>query len=414
MSARAVRGEARRAVPGMRSRVSKAGLGAFLGIALIVGSGQAAQAVTLPSEHSSPGAYQANGQVRALLTAGNHLWIGGAFDHLLTPAGGTGPVAPGIAALDPNSGDPVGGVNLPSLGGKGRFVYDFSQGPNGILYVAGKFTYQVGGHTYQNLIGIDPQTGAIRASFNTPELRSVYATSNSVLVGGSAMWAYAFGGARIGGFSPIVPKINQSIRGHNTPAQIRDIGVSGGWGYAVGQFDSINNKPAKVAIRFDPSNGHVDTWNLAGLTANSAAFGIQLVLSGPTLFVAAGGSDFTASYSAANGSQNWKTDTSGSTQDIAIWDQDTLIIGGHFDWVAQNGGSQQCGDNEHPNMQCLHQPKLSALSIQNGKVDVTWRPQICCLYNGVWILNVDNGRLNVGGQFTKAGGRNAKYYAMFD
>ena len=412
MPGRQVGGVARRAVPGMRSHASKACLGAFLGLALVVGSGQAAQAIALPSEQSFSGAYQVNGQVRALLTAGNHLWVGGQFDHLLTPSGGVGPAAPGIAALDPNTGDPVGGVNLPGLGGKGRFIFDFSQGPNGILYVAGNFTYVVGGHSYQNLIGIDPQSGAIRATFNTPSLRSVYATNNNVLVGGSALWAYAFSGGRIGSFAPVVPKVNDSLRGHNTPAQIRDITVSGGWGYAVGQFDYINNNPEKAAVRFDPSNGHVDSWHLGDLTASSAAFGIQLLISGPTLYVAAGGSDFTASYQASDGRQNWKTDTSGSTQSIALWGTDTLIIGGHFDWVALPG-EPACGDNAQPNTKCLHQPKLAALTTAGGRADTTWRPQICCLYNGVWILDAANGRLNVGGQFTKAGGRTADYYAMF-
>ena len=412
MSGRALNGVGLKAVPGLRNRLSKASLGAFLGIALIVGNGAAAQAITLPSDHSSTGAYQANGQVRAILSTGAHLWIGGQFDHLLTPSGATGPAVPSIAALDPNTGDPVGGVNLPALGGKARFVYAFSEGPNGILYVAGNFTYQVGGHNYQNLIGIDPASGAIKVSFNVPSLRSVYASTDRVLVGGSALWAYTLGGAKIGGFAPVVPKVNASLRAHRTPALIRDITVSGGWGYAVGQFDWINNKPAKVAVRFNPINGQVDNWSLSDLTPDSGAFGIQLVISGTTLFVAAGGSDFTASYRTTDGHQNWKTDTSGSTQDITLWDSGTLIIGGHFDWVALPG-SGSCGDNARPNKKCLNQPRLAALNTSNGQVITTWRPQICCLYNGVWKLDVANGHLNVGGEFTKAGGRAAKYYAMF-
>jgi hypothetical protein len=412
MPGRAVHGVGRRHVRRTSSRVTKGFLGAFLGLALIVASGPVAQASSLPSQQSSGGAYQADGQVRGILSAGGRLWIGGQFSHLLTPSGGTGPAAPGIAALDPNTGDPVGGVSLPSLGGNGRFVYDFSEGPNGILYVAGNFTYQVGGHNYQNLIGIDPQTGQIRAAFNTSSLRSVYAMSDRVLVGGSALWAYTLGGVKIGSFAPIVPRINTSLRSHRTPPQIRDIGVTGGWGYAVGQFDWINNKPAKVAVRFDTGNGHVDSWELGGLHGDSAAFGISLDIDGSTLYVGAGGSDFTASYRASDGRQNWKTDTSGSTQVVTIWDTDTLIIGGHFDWVAMNG-SGTCGMNSKPNKKCLNQPRLAALDASNGRVDSSWRPEICCLYNGTWALDVDHGHLNVGGEFTKAGGRTARFYAMF-
>ena len=68
-------------------------------------------------------------------------------------------------------------------------------------------------------------------------------------------------------------------------------------------------------------------------------------------------------------------------------------------------GSGTCGDNAHPNKQCLNQPRLAALDTSNGHVDASWRPQICCMYNGVWMLLVDGGHLHVGGEFTKAGGR---------
>lgn len=365
-------------------------------------------AVATPSQQADA-TYMANGQVRAIYAAGGHVWIGGTFDHLLTPTGATGPAAPSIAALDPSTSDPAGGVSLPALTGGGRFVYDFSLGPNGVLYVAGNFTYAGGG---KNLVGINPATGTIVATFSTPSLRTVFATSDRVLVGGSQLWAYAFSGAKIGGFKPLVPKIDGSLRAHPTPALIRDIGVDGGSGYAVGQFDSIDGSLQKMVVKFDPDTGSVDNWQVGGLTTHSAAFGIQLQIDDPYLYVAAGGSDFTAKYALASGHQYWKTDTSGSTQSVALWDSSTLIIGGHFQWVEYQG-SGQCGDNAHPNHQCLNQPRLAALDTSNGHVDDSWRPQICCLYNGVWKLMVDAGHLHVGGEFTKAGGRGQHYYARF-
>lgn len=367
-----------------------------------------ALAVSTPSQQADA-TYMANGQVRAIYPAGGHVWIGGAFDRLLTPSGASGPAAPGIAALDPGTSNPAGGVTLPALTGGGRFVYDFSLGPNGVLYAAGNFTYAGGG---KNLVGIDPGTGKIVATFNTPSLRSVFATSDRVLVGGSQLWAYSFSGAKIGGFHPLVPKIDDSLRGHPTPALIRDIGVDGGSGYAVGQFDSINGSLQKMVVKFDPDTGNVTNWQVAGLTTKSAAFGIQLQIDDPYLYVAAGGSDFTAKYALSSGHQYWKTDTSGSTQSIALWNSSTLIIGGHFQWVEYQG-SGQCGDNAHPNPHCLNQPRLAALDTSNGKVDDSWRPQICCMYNGVWMLMVDGGHLSVGGEFTKAGGRAQHFYARF-
>ena len=158
-----------------------------------------------------------DGQVRAIATAGGHLWIGGAFGHLLTSGGGQGPTAPGIAALDPSTSNPASGVSLPALTGGGRFVYDFSLGPDGVLYVAGNFTYQFGAKSYQNLVGIDPKTGKIVAAFSTASLRCVFAMPDRVLVGGAQLWAYSLSGAKIGSFKPLVPKVDNSLRHHRRP-----------------------------------------------------------------------------------------------------------------------------------------------------------------------------------------------------
>ena len=165
-------------------------------------------------------------------------------------------------------------------------------------------------------------------------------------------------------------------------------------------------------MKFNPANGAVLDWQLAAVTQQSGAFGIQLEIDAPYLYVAAGGSDFTAKYALSDGHQYWKTDTSGSTQSVALWSATDLIIGGHFQWVEYQG-SGTCGDNAHPNKQCLNQPRLAALDTSNGHVDASWRPQICCMYNGVWMLLVDGGHLHVGGEFTKAGGRSQHFYARF-
>lgn len=402
---------------GMRPRTAGRGRfrGSASGFVLVV---VAVWSVSLApaAQAASPSAntdvtYMADAQVRAIQPAGGRIWIGGAFGHLLTSSGGSGPAVPGIAALDPVTGAPAGGVSLPALGGSGRFVYDFALSGN-VLYAAGKFTYRSGGKTYKNLVGLNAQTGAIVSRFNAPSLRCVWATSTRVLVGGSRLRAYSPGGAKIGSFHELVPKIDDSLRGHNTPSLIRDIEVSGTTAFAVGQFDFINGQPKKVAVKFDPSTGNVSSWKVGAVDQQSGAFGIQLEIAGSRLYVAAGGSDFTAAYSVADGHQYWKTDTSGSTQTVVSWDANTLVIGGHFQWV-EFQGSGTCGDNKHPNTDCLHQPRLAILDAATGHVDTGWRPEICCLYNGVWKLAVDAGRLHVGGQFTKAGGRSQKFYARF-
>lgn len=366
-------------------------------------------AAATPSQ-SADATWMFDARVRAVQVVGQITWVGGAFDHYLRPDRSVASAAPGIAALD-GSGSPAN-VNLPALGGSGRKVEDLELGPDGNLYVAGKFTYQFGGKSRQNLVAIDPQTGSIQRGFNTPSLNAVAATSSHVYAGGRYLDAYFLNGGKDSGFRRVTPSINDSLRGHSTSPQIRDILITGGDLIAIGQFDFINGSGQKVAVRVDEDTGAVRSWKLANITQSSAAFGIKGLIQGTALVVAAGGSDFVASYGVSNGAQNWKTDTSGSSQAVAMFDSSTLIVGGHFQWIA-NGPNQQCGSNSSPNTSCLNIERLAALQFGNGSVIQSWTPQICCKYNGVWALDVGGGRLHVGGEFTRAGGRIQQYYARF-
>jgi len=129
-----------------------------------------------------------------------------------------------------------------------------------------------------------------------------------------------------------------------------------------------------------------------------------------TIYLAAGGSDFTAAYDFASGSQLWKTDTSGSSQAVRSY-QGALVVGGHFDWT-ESPATPQCGKNSDPTPGCYHTPKLVALDPATGTVLLDsvsgqpWNPGICCIYQGVWTLMADASgtSLHVGGAFTKAGG----------
>ena len=385
-----------------RSHLHRTGFVAALAAMLMLVTGQIALA--LPSEQPD-GTAGYDAKVRAVFEAGGNIWVGGAFDNRI--AVNAGP-AVAIDALDPQTGGAAAGVNPPELGGTNPIVYDFSES-GGVLYAAGKFTYPGG----KNLIGIDPSTGGTVQTFSTPVARTVMALSDRILIGKKKILAYSPSGGQIGSFNEPVALVDDSIRGHNTPSQFRDIGVvDDGDGIAVGQFDFVNGESQKVAVKFDVQTGAIRDWDLTNINANSGAFGIELELVGPTLYVAAGGSDFAAAYRVSDGQQVWKTDTSGSSQAIALWDADTVIVGGHFEWVAF-GGVNQCGSNGNPNTNCLHQPRLVAMDASTGAANDTWRPSVCCLYNGVWSLIVENGRLHIGGEFTKVGGNTQKFYARF-
>jgi hypothetical protein len=374
---------------------------------VLIAAGQASAGV--PSQQAD-----ATGMVDdtawSVTVAGGNVWVGGEFDHSLTSNGGSGGAAPGIAAFSLSSGAPAS-MRMPSLA-SGPIVYDQSLGSNGILYLAGKFTYQFGGSTRKNLVGIDPSSGAIVRGFSAPTLFSVLAMGERIYAGGSKLEAYRTDGGRDSGFRAVSSAIDPSLRGHGTPNQFRDLLAAGGDVVAIGKFDFINGNPQKVAVRIDADSGQPRSWRIGGIDQRSAAFGLAGRVAGDRLFIAAGGSDFTAAYRLADGGQIWKTDTSGSSQTLALFDTSTVIVGGHFQWVANSPG-QQCGSNQNPNRNCLNQPRLVALNASNGDALTTWRPQICCAYNGVWSVAATGGSLHVAGVFTRAGGRSQRNYARF-
>ncbi|MET0801489.1 MAG: hypothetical protein ABWZ53_10010 [Actinomycetota bacterium] len=349
--------------------------------------------------------WMVDGVARSVAVVRRSVWVTGAFDALLKPNGSSGRAVPGVAAFHRRTGVPT--VSPPGLGSS-PVVYDTSLGPDGVLYLAGDFTYGSGA----NLVGVNPTSGAIVRGFSTPKLWSVLATSDRIYAGGRRLEAYRTDGSQDAGFAPLVLQVDDSLRDHIASEQVRDLLLHGGDVIAVGKFDFINGQPQKVAVRVDPLSGQPREWTLEGIRQESAAFGLAGKLRGDRLFVAVGGSDFTAAYAAPGGRLVWKTDTSGSSQALSIFDRSSLIVGGHFEWVARRGG-QQCGDNAHPNPQCFHQPRLVAMRLATGRVIRSWTPRICCDYNGVWGLATGRRSLHVAGVFTQAGGRTQRGYARF-
>ncbi len=361
-----------------------------------------------------------NGKVRAIAQAGGHVWIGGSFTQALNASGQAAQAVNSLVAFDPNSGLLDTSVNQPDVtnGSAAATVYDAALGPDGKLYFAGRFT-AVNGQARKNVAAIDPVTGNLLAfDPGTAEATAIYASSTNVYVGTDRILSFAFNGTSTPDYTPPQVSVDPSLRGHNTPPQIRDITQVGSDVIAACQCDAITDtsgtRNVKALVKVDAGTGDWVNWRPSNLTDSSGAFGISLVThvapgGGPlTIYLAAGGSDFTAAYTESSGKQQWKTDTSGSSQAIT-WFQGDLIVGGHFNWT-QAPGSGSCGSNDSPNLSCYHTPKLVAMDPAKGGVLLVgsdpWNPGICCKYNGVWALltDADGVHLHVGGEFTKAGG----------
>lgn len=368
---------------------------------------------------TSPGATDmVNGTVRAIAQVGNDIWIGGSFTQVLDHNRNVIRAAGGLAVFDA-AGQLDTSVTLPVLtrAAGAATVFALSEAPNGTLYVGGAFD-TVNGTARKNLAAIDPTSGSLLGfKAGVGVVSSIDATSDAIYVGTDKLLSLLPGGGPTPGYTPPLLSTDASLRSHVTLPNVRHIVDAGDTIVIACQCDAITDShgthDVKAVAEIDASSGDLTSWTPANLPETSAAFGIDVLIhnfpgtSTPTVFLAAGGSDFTAAFDLHTGAQHWREDTSGSSQAIT-WYQDDLIVGGHYDWT-QAPGSGECGKNTRPNLKCYLSPHLVALNPTTGFPvlvgGVPWNPGICCHYNGVWtLLADDNGTsLHVGGEFTQVG-----------
>jgi hypothetical protein len=264
-------------------------------------------------------------------------------------------------------------------------------------------------------------------------LKSVLATASGVYGGGVKLKRFSLlGGNADPLFHQMTVYVDARLRGHATTAGIRDIEQIGVTELlVVGAFDWIDGQDAdhqkKVAVKVDAVTGLPQigpgSWSLACQCTrqDSAAFGLAVDVRGGVAYVAAGGNDWIGAFQADDGSLIWQTDTNGSAQDLAVYDDSTLIVGGHWTFIEDDGPSDEGGaecpprnaSNPDP---CWAQPRLAAISRTNGLPDTAWTPRMCCLYRGAWAITVDGTSVHVGGEFTSLDNATGpeRYYGRFD
>lgn len=403
-------------------------------IGLLLTVALATPAIALPGTTADAGVYMVDGPVvHDVVVVAGKAWIGGRFSNVLNGSGSQVASATGLTVFN-GDGTLAASLHsaLPALTGSSAKVYDMSLGPNGILYVAGTFGYSFGGKSYKNLVGIDPATGSVVAAYNAIGLRAVLATSDYVYAGGTSLQRYALsGGAASGSWHAMRAYIDSSLRGHSTAAIFREIEqISSSTLLVVGQFDWIDVKDAahekKVAVKVDVATGEPElgpeSWAVDCTCAdqNTAAFGLAIETADGIAYVAAGGNDWMGAFRISDGSRLWQTDVNGSAQEITLYDGSTLVVGGHWTSIEDDGAGDQ-GGNECPARSaasqepCWLQPRLAAISRTTGFPDASWAPNVCCLYRGVWALAVEGSMVHVGGEFTKLDGESGpeRYYGRY-
>jgi len=381
-----------------------AALGSILALVMFWGP----PALALPAEVPDD-TWMVNGPVRTLERVGSTVWIGGNFTRLRSSAaGGTEIIVRGIAAVDAATGAPVAGLHLPRVAGGAATVFDLDSA-GGVLYAGGRFD-SVDGSARRNLVAIDPVDGRVLPfSAKAPKTFAVLADPDGgVYAGKPHLRRYTASGARDRGFESQVPTVSPSSS--NGPAILDLAFAPDGDVFVTGAFDFLNGDAHRVIAKLDPASGEPRSWALGGaLGTNPRGIDLFVDAGSDALFAAVGGSDFAARYRISDGGLVWKIDTSGASQAIARFDADRVVVGGHFKWIAAEGG-RQCGSNKHPSGDCEPRLRLAALDADTGDLDLAWHPAVKPLYFGVWSVLVTGSSLHVGGEFTEIEGVPQLYY----
>jgi hypothetical protein len=398
-------------------------------------------ASALPSETPDGGVYMVNGpRVDDVAQVGQNTWLGGAFTQIQNASGSNVDAVDGLAVLDADGVENTAIQHaLPALNGSNVDVYDLSLSPSGMLYAAGTFSYSCGTKTCKNLIGIDPTTGAVVGRYIAPALRAVVATGDFVYAGGRKLQRYPLlsvtAAKADGTWHQLTTYIDGSLRPHTTNPQIRAIDVADASRLiVVGQFDWIDGTDAahekKVAVMVDTATGTPDiaanggpnwTVNCDCARQTSSAFGLAVDVDAGVAYIGAGGNDWAGAFTISNGSKLWQTDANGSVQDLTVYDESRVILGGHFTSVeitgaTDDGGSECPARTAADQAPCMPQPRLAAVirtGTDAGLADQSWHPVVCCLYRGVWATTVAGTTLHVGGEFTKLGDDKHNFYGRF-
>jgi hypothetical protein len=390
---------------------------ASMALAMLLACGVA---LALPSEtpDQTP---MVNGTVRAIEQVDTNIWVGGKFTQVKQRNGTVVANVSNLAVFDSETGEYK---NIaPKLSGTGAEVWDmmvYGTGPDADVLIAGKFS-SGSSSTQKNLVRVDGATGKVQQWYNAPSLKSVLAAPavGRVYGGGVSLSAFELSGKKL--WTKAKTTVNTTLYPNAPSPGYRDLELDGQTIWAACACDAVGGKAAKVLVKLDTEGNHDASWRAAPDDAYDASWGMSVVNTNGALYLGAGGSDYLAEFSKANGGNpNWVRDTSGSVQVVEVMDGQ-LVIGGHFWEVADQLGDQlvdmvdKCGHGRSepdldPNGKCETRKGIAAYSF-SGRLDPNWSPTYAGKYSLVWALHVDEGRLHTGGEFLTVNGVTQNYYA---
>jgi hypothetical protein len=338
----------------------------------------------------------ASGQVRAIVKAGNTIYVGGQFKQL-RPGG---IAVNNVAAFDAATGAPIRSFS-PDVTGDAAFVHALTVA-GGKLWIGGKFT-AVDGRPRTNLAAVDLATGALDPNVDavvgdaSKYVKTLVTDGSRVYAGGifgtvdgvtrQRLAAFQLDGTLVSNWKP------------RTNAPVNELLVDGSFIWAGGNFRTASGTGTpmvarETVARFVLATGALDSWQIQAGTIPTGFHAYDLDV-GPTgrLFVGYGGTNWAYAFD-TNASTNvatvaWFLKGDGNVQTVEVYGS-IVLLGGHFTHLSGAG---------QPN---TARTRFAAVDF-NGQFN-SWRPAFAGKFFGPWDIFVDGNRVWVGGQFTTVSG----------
>jgi outer membrane protein assembly factor BamB len=367
--------------------------------------------------------WMTNGEVKAMVRAGGHIYIAGKFTQVRSAPPGTpgsqyGSI--GVARLDAATGvgDPTWTVQVTRSDGQKASVYAVAVA-GGKVWIGGQFDL-VNGQPRLNFAALSPTTGeldpTVTASVGTGlshSIRAMLASDSRLYIGGQFPSVNGVTRSKLAAFdhsgSLLVwrPKTSSMVRALAFDCDGGDVLAGGGF-ESAGTTGSPMVAREKVA-RFDAATGALQPWAIPGDDLPNGIWLSDLALScessPPRLYGAGGGQNFLYGFDFSTddtGQKLFERQTSGNVQAVAVHTQgtpeaadDRVLFGGHFG-----------GGVTYPSGTCsASKPKTARFGVVDldGNCDLSWWPNFEGKFWGTRdILVTDGGdRVWVGGDYTQ-------------
>jgi outer membrane protein assembly factor BamB len=376
-------------------RLSRGAAVAALLTTIVVSSASAA----VVQKHVTP-TWQTNGRVLAIAMVGDVAYIGGKFTSV-RPAGdpaGTGEVARNHAAAIDLSTNTLLPWNPNANGNVQTIVHSGST-----VYLGGAFT-KVGGKGHHRLAAVDATSGAAIATWK-PTANAQVATltlADGVLYAGG-QFTTLDGAAHtyLGALNAATGAIDSSFTASADNSVLASTMTADGSRLIIGgNFTHVSGASQSHIAALNATSGAALPW--ATHTSYSI---IDLAADAGGVYVAgAGGGGNFAAFDPSTGKLNWQGGTDGNVQAITVLDGN-VYIGGHYEnYCGPQGGQHTC---------TTPTKRLKALAVdESSGVLQSWNPSVNSVL-GIFSMAGSNGRLTIGGDFTKVAGTSQQGLAEF-